>query len=102
MNSPLREASARYRQWPNLYYYAIGKIALDPAYPAVASILRGSQRPLLDLGCGMGLLAAYLRANGHRAPILGLDVDQRKIDVAQQVLGGTRQEFHAGDAMNFP
>ena len=102
MNSPLREASARYRQWPNLYYYAIGKIALDPAYPAVASILRGSQRPLLDLGCGMGLLAAYLRANGHRAPILGLDVDERKIDVAQQVLGGTRQEFHAGDAMNFP
>jgi SAM-dependent methyltransferase len=102
MNTPLREAAGRYRQWPNLYCYAIGKIALDPAYPAVASILRGSQRPLLDLGCGMGLLAAYLRANGHRAPILGLDVDQRKIEVAQEVLGGTGENFHTGDAMNFP
>ena len=96
MSSPLREAAARYRPWPNLYYYAIGKIALDPAYPVVASILRESQRPLLDLGCGMGLLAAYLRANGHRAPILGWDVDQRKIDVAQQVLAGTSEKFHAG------
>ena len=101
MNSPLREAAGRYRQWPNLYCYAIGKIALDPAYPAVASILQGSQRPLLDLGCGMGLLAAYLRANGYRAPILGLDVDQRKIEIARQVLGETGEEFHARDAMNF-
>ena len=102
MNSPLREAAARYRPWPSLYYYAIGKIALDPAYPVVASILRGSQHPLLDLGCGMGLLAAYLRATGHRAPILGLDVDQRKIDVAQQVLAGASEKFRARDAMNFP
>ncbi|HEY5705500.1 MAG TPA: class I SAM-dependent methyltransferase [Terrimicrobiaceae bacterium] len=102
MISPLREAAARYRLWPNLYYYAIGKIALDPAYPAVARALRDSQRPLLDLGCGMGLLAAYLRANDHRAPILGLDVDARKIDVAKQVLAGTMEDFRAGDAMDFP
>jgi 2-polyprenyl-3-methyl-5-hydroxy-6-metoxy-1,4-benzoquinol methylase len=102
MNSPLRETATRYRAWPNLYYYAIGKIALDPAYPVVASMLRDSQRPLLDLGCGMGLLASYLRANGHRAPILGLDVDRQKIDVAQQVLSGTMEKFHADDAINFP
>jgi SAM-dependent methyltransferase len=100
MSSPLREAASRYRRWPNLYYYAIGKIALDPAYPVVAAILRDSQHPLLDLGCGMGLLASYLRATGHRAPILGLDVDQRKIEVAQQVLSGAT--FRTGDALNFP
>ena len=102
MNSPLREAAARYKPWPNLYFYAMGKIALDPAYPAVVSLLRDSQRPLLDLGCGMGLLAAYLRANGHRAPILGFDVDEEKIGVAQRVLSGVRYRFHAEDAMNFP
>jgi SAM-dependent methyltransferase len=85
-----------------LYYYALGKIALDPAYPAVAAILRNSQFSLLDLGCSMGLLAAYLRANGHRAPILGLDIDERKIKVAQQVLGGASEKFHTGDALNFP
>ena len=102
MSSPLREAAGRYRSWPNLYYYAIGKIALDPAYPAVAKALRESTRPLLDLGCGMGLLAAYLRASGHRAPILGLDVDQQKIDVAQKVLSGNGERFRAGDAIDFP
>jgi 2-polyprenyl-3-methyl-5-hydroxy-6-metoxy-1,4-benzoquinol methylase len=100
--SALREAAARYRRWPNLYYYAIGKIALDPAYPAVARTLRDSTRPLLDLGCGMGLLAAYLRANGHRAPILGLDVDEQKIEVARQALASDQESFRAGDAMNFP
>ena len=53
-------AARRYRAWPNLYYYAHGKIALDPAYPASARLLADSSHPLLDLGCGMGLLAAYL------------------------------------------
>jgi SAM-dependent methyltransferase len=100
--SPLRQAAARYRHWPRLYYYAIGKIALDPAYSAVVRALRDSTRPLLDLGCGMGLLAAYLRANGHRPPILGLDVDQQKIEVAQKVLTGGQERFRAADALNFP
>lgn len=102
MSSPLRQAAARYRRWPNLYYYAMGKIALDPAYPAVAKVLRESTRPLLDLGCGMGLLAAYLRASGHRAPIFGLDLDQEKVAIAGQVLTGDGERFRAGDAIDFP
>jgi 2-polyprenyl-3-methyl-5-hydroxy-6-metoxy-1,4-benzoquinol methylase len=102
VNPRLREAAKRYRQWPNLYYYAIGKIALDPAYPAIASALRDSQCRLLDLGCGMGLLASYLRANGHQAPILGLDLDKRKIAVARQALPGTNEKFDVADAVNFP
>jgi SAM-dependent methyltransferase len=102
MSSPLRQAAERYKRWPNLYYYAIGKIALDPAYPAVAKFLRDSARPLLDLGCGIGLLAAYLRASGYRAPIFGLDVDREKIDIAGKVLTGNGERFSAGDAMDFP
>jgi trans-aconitate methyltransferase len=102
MNLSLRQTAARYRRWPNLYYYAIGKIALDPAYPEVARALRTSTHPLLDLGCGMGLLAAYLRANGHRAPILGLDVDSDKVAVAAQVLTGSEEKFCTANAMNFP
>jgi SAM-dependent methyltransferase len=102
MSSPLRQAAARYKRWRNLYYYAIGKIALDPAYPAVAIALRDSTRPLLDLGCGIGLLAAYLRASGHRAPILGIDVDEEKIAVAARVLAGDGEQFYAGDALDFP
>lgn len=93
----------RYRQWPNLYYYAHGKIALDPVYPLVARLLRDSPRPLLDIGCGMGLLAAYLRASNHKAPITGMDLDAGKITVARQILGQEDTSFHAGDALStFP
>jgi 2-polyprenyl-3-methyl-5-hydroxy-6-metoxy-1,4-benzoquinol methylase len=102
VNSAMRAAAARYRRWPNLYCYAVGKIGFDPAYPFVASTLRASQHPLLDLGCGVGLLACYLRANGHAAPILGLDVDEEKIAIARQVLGAGNQEFRAGNALDFP
>jgi len=101
-SSPLKQTAARYREWPSLYYYALGKIWLDPAYPAVAEILRDSPRPLLDIGCGMGLLAGYLRANGHRAEISGMDVDAEKVALAQKLLGQEQAHFHAGDAMDFP
>ncbi len=100
--SARHDAARRYRARPGLYYYAHGKIALDPAYPAAARLLADSPRPLLDLGCGMGLLAAYLRACGHRAPILGLDVDAEKIGLANQVLGSEQAEFRAGNALDFP
>ena len=101
MSSLLRQAAGHYKRWPKLYYYAIGKIALDPAYPAVAKTLGNSTFPLLDLGCGMGLLAAYLRASGHRAPIVGWDLDKQKIAVAQTILPGGSESFRAGDALNF-
>jgi 2-polyprenyl-3-methyl-5-hydroxy-6-metoxy-1,4-benzoquinol methylase len=102
MRSLLRQVAGRYRRWPRLYYYAIGKIALDPAYPAVAQTLDKSALPLLDLGCGMGLLAAYLRASGRCAPIVGWDVDEEKIEIAKMVLPGSNESFHAGDVLDFP
>ena len=101
MSSLLRQAAGRYKRWPRLYYYAMGKIALDPAYQTVAKALGDSTLPLLDLGCGMGLLAAYLRASGHRAPIVGWDVDEAKIEVAKAVLPGSTESFRAGDAIDF-
>jgi 2-polyprenyl-3-methyl-5-hydroxy-6-metoxy-1,4-benzoquinol methylase len=101
MSSLLRQAAGHYKRWPRLYCYAIGKILLDPAYPAVARALAKSKLPLLDLGCGMGLLAAYLRASGHRAPLVGWDVDEAKIEIAKTVLPGSGESFRAGDALNF-
>jgi len=101
MKSPLRATALRYRQWPNLYYYAQGKLALDPAYPEVARELASSPRPLLDIGCGMGLLAAWLRAHEHRARICGMDVDDKKIQIAQNLLGRENASFQTGDALDF-
>lgn len=69
------------RRWDR--HYAAAKLRTDPLYPAVLDALRGSDRPLLDLGCGIGLLACYLRAHGHDVPIHGLDYDARKIDSAR-------------------
>jgi SAM-dependent methyltransferase len=65
----------------------------------VREVLRGRSRPLLDLGCGVGLLPLYLREHGHVAPMLGIDFDQRKIDVARKAARGYDDiEFIAGDA----
>jgi 2-polyprenyl-3-methyl-5-hydroxy-6-metoxy-1,4-benzoquinol methylase len=59
--------------------YVGSKLRRDPIYPAAYELFRGSDEPILDIGCGVGLLAFYLRERHCRQPILGLDVDARKI-----------------------
>ena len=61
------------------YYYSRIKLGSDPLYPAVAAALRGSSAPLLDLGCGIGLLAHALRAADVALPYRGVDNDAGKI-----------------------
>ena len=65
--------------------YVASKVKTDPLYGAVYEELRTSELPLLDLGCGLGLLAFYLRERGLNFPVRGLDYDSRKIDSAQKV-----------------
>jgi hypothetical protein len=45
------------------YHFARGKLKRDPVYAAILSmgLLQGRSR-ILDLGCGQGLLAAWLHA----------------------------------------
>jgi 2-polyprenyl-3-methyl-5-hydroxy-6-metoxy-1,4-benzoquinol methylase len=61
------------------YHYARIKLRTDPLYPGVVEALRGCDAPLLDLGCGIGLLAHALRAAGLPTPYRGVDNDARKI-----------------------
>lgn len=63
--------------------YVATKLRTDPLYTALAENLRGSDHPLLDLGCGLGLSAFFLRSEGIEIPIHGLDYDPRKIDSAR-------------------
>ncbi len=64
-------------------HYVASKLRTDPLYEAVENEIRGSCLPLLDLGCGLGLVAFCLRAAGVTVPISGIDYDSRKIDMAK-------------------
>ena len=64
--------------------YVASKVKTDPLYGAVLDELRDSVLPLLDLGCGLGLLAFYLRECGLGFPVHGVDYDTRKIASARK------------------
>ena len=49
-----------------------------------SSCFENRAEPLLDVGCGVGLLAFYLRERNFLPPISGLDRDGRKIDARQR------------------
>ncbi len=83
------------------YYYARSKLATDPLYAGVLDALEGDREPLLDVGCGIGLLLHVLRAEGRDVAYRGIDLDARKIAQAQAALtrAGLRDAvFMLGDA----
>lgn len=63
--------------------YARGKLSTDPAFAAAATELGAWPAPVLDIGCGIGLLGHYLRAAGVDSEYLGIDTDARKIAAAR-------------------
>jgi 2-polyprenyl-3-methyl-5-hydroxy-6-metoxy-1,4-benzoquinol methylase len=70
---------------PWLRHYTASKLRSDPAFAAVYEALRATTLPILDVGCGVGLLPFYLRERGLEQPITGFDIDARKIRSAQAV-----------------
>jgi SAM-dependent methyltransferase len=73
------------------YYYARAKLGSDPLYAGVADALRGTEAPLLDMGCGLGLLAHTLRGAGVDLPYRGVDNDAAKIRSA--IAAGRRRQL---------
>jgi SAM-dependent methyltransferase len=65
------------------YHYARSKLRSDPLYGGVAAALADSAASVLDLGCGVGLLAHCLRARGIAIPYRGVDNDAGKIAQAR-------------------
>lgn len=100
------------------YFKARGKLRGDPAFAAILSegLLAGAER-ILDLGCGQGLLAAWLSAARRRmderpyswpqqwpAPprpisFRGIELHTRDVWRARVALG-ERAEFEVGDIAN--
>ncbi|MEY2564766.1 MAG: hypothetical protein QOH88_2959 [Verrucomicrobiota bacterium] len=77
-----RVAAHFHQRW--LRGYVSSKLRRDPIYSSAYELMRDSSEPILDLGCGLGLLAFYLRERGCGQPLLGLDLDRRKIEQGQQ------------------
>ncbi|MFC5455015.1 class I SAM-dependent methyltransferase [Prosthecobacter fluviatilis] len=105
MNAPLspqslrrisRLCSFRTKRWER--YYTKVKLRSDPVYAAVAQLLAGSSLPVLDIGCGIGLLAFYLREAGYTSAITGFDYDPNKIACAQSMVA--RSDYSGLHFMN--
>ena len=79
-----RRVRARFRR-SILRRYVSSKLRTDPMFPVAYELLRDASDPIIDLGCGVGLLAFYLRERGVRTPILGIDCDAGKIARAKEI-----------------
>lgn len=75
-------------RWGNRsrYYYVQAKLRSDPLYDGVLQALPRDASPVLDLGCGLGLLGHVMRLQGHAQEYVGVDVDAGKILHARQAL----------------
>ena len=70
-------------------HYAAGKLRADPVYAAVAERLMRepvTPGPLLDVGCGLGLLGFSLRERGWAGEVVGVDPDAAKVEDGRQAL----------------
>ncbi len=74
--------------------YAAGKLRADPVFRAAYELLGASNEPVLDVGCGVGLLPFYLRHRGFRPAITGLDLDRNKIRRAAAAAESVDGTFH--------
>jgi uncharacterized protein (DUF2062 family) len=81
----------RYRQ------YAAWKVRLDPVYPMALTELQGKEQ-VLDLGAGMGLLAALITIRSPNTRVRSVEWDRLKSDLAKQLLAGTQAVAEEGDA----
>ncbi len=68
-----------------LRIYAGRKLRSDPVFPAAYELLSQTNQPVVDAGCGVGLLGFYLRERNFHHRISGLDSDGRKIERAKAV-----------------
>ena len=85
-----------------LRQYVRWKIVLDPVYAVVASRLKGV-RETLDLGAGLGIMAAVLVHRDPERHVVAVEWDSRKAAGARQLLSGLKQiEVVCTDARQLP
>jgi 2-polyprenyl-3-methyl-5-hydroxy-6-metoxy-1,4-benzoquinol methylase len=88
-----------------LRMYAARKLKNDPVFTAAFELFRDRTGPILDIGCGVGLLGMYLRERGIEQAVIGIDCDRRKIARARETAARAKYrdlEFIDGDAQATP
>lgn len=102
MSRSVARTIARHFQSRGLRAYAKAKIGADPVYGAALERFRQTDLPILDVGCGIGLLGFYLREAGLTNQLVGIDLDAGKVAaglaVARQHYDGI--DLMAGDVRN--
>ena len=91
----LRVAAQFPQRW--LRSYVSGKLRHDRIYPTAFELFRDSKEPVLDVGCGLGLLGFYLRERGWPHALIGLDVDARKIRQGKMIANSRYQNIELRD-----
>ena len=87
-----RHLAALYRErW--LRHYVASKLRRDRIFARAYELLRDSAEPILDVGCGVGLLPFYLRARGCIQPVIGIDLDGRKIARARAIAAAAFEQI---------
>lgn len=74
---------------------------LRPKLLSVMDLLLPDRGRILDIGCGFGLFAAYFGQTQPERRIVGVDPNERRIQMAKRVCDGiglTGHQFMAGDA----
>jgi SAM-dependent methyltransferase len=95
----IEERIASYFDSRFLRSYTRSKLRNDPVYRAVLERLRGTEAPIYDVGCGVGLLAFFLRENRVNNSVIGIDHDERKIESARRIASRyAGVQFRIGDA----
>jgi 2-polyprenyl-3-methyl-5-hydroxy-6-metoxy-1,4-benzoquinol methylase len=106
MTDPSRESIGKISSNFNGHWlqgYVRGKLRNDPVYAKSAAIIAAFPAPVLDIGCGPGLLAHYLNACCIQVPYRGLDADKRKIDSARAAATGLANVcFEQADCLPLP
>ncbi len=84
--SDAREVADRYDEWAQSYDDDLTSWSYQG--PTVVAEIVVTRHPaagsVLDVGCGTGLVGRALRARGFAGEILGLDISQASLHVAQQ------------------
>ena len=101
--SAARIAGAFQGRW--LKGYIQGKLTTDPLFKQALHEVQQHQGVIIDLGCGLGLFALWLREHGMILSYRGCDLDAWKIkaaEVAVQRLGHAEITLEIAEMTKFP